>query len=173
MYREVIEHPRWIPSNRLAQLDVRAGDDKGRIYRVCRKDNPPRAIKDVAKLSTTDLAAALDSPNGTERDLIHRELLNRRDKSAAPKLEQLAANSLRATVRVQALAALDGLGATNVTLLSESFHDSSPEVRRMAARLSELSPLLISAVHDNDAMVRWQAALSLLEFQARATNDWF
>jgi putative membrane-bound dehydrogenase-like protein len=33
MYRHVIEHPRWIPSNRLAQLDVRAGHDKGRIYR--------------------------------------------------------------------------------------------------------------------------------------------
>ncbi|MEO6183568.1 MAG: neutral/alkaline non-lysosomal ceramidase N-terminal domain-containing protein, partial [Verrucomicrobiota bacterium] len=34
MYRFVIEHPKWISAERLAKLDVRAGDDKGRIYRV-------------------------------------------------------------------------------------------------------------------------------------------
>src|SRR6185369_2625863 len=34
MYRYLIEHPRWIPADRLSQIDVRAGDDKGRIYRV-------------------------------------------------------------------------------------------------------------------------------------------
>jgi putative membrane-bound dehydrogenase-like protein len=173
MYREVIEHPRWIPSNRLAQLDVRAGDDKGRIYRVYRKDALPRPIKSVAKLSTIELAAVLDSPNGTARDIVHRELLNRGAKSAIPKLEKLAANGVLLAVRVQALAALDGLGVTSATVLSESFHDASPLVRRMAARLSKFSPLLVSAVHDEDARVRWQAALSLLEFQFRATNDWF
>src|SRR6185503_17117252 len=103
MYRSVIEHPRWIPSNRLAQLDVRAGDDKGRIYRAYRKDHPPRPLTNVAKLSTTGLAAALDSPNGTERDMIHRELLNRGDKSAVPQLTELATKSSRDAVRVQAL----------------------------------------------------------------------
>jgi putative heme-binding domain-containing protein len=173
MYRYVIEHPRWIPSNRLAQLDVRAGDDKGRIYRVYRKDTRPRPIKNVAKLSTADLAAALDSPNGTERDIVHRELLNRGDKSGVPILGEMATGNSRPAVRVQALAALDGLGAMSAALLSKSFDDASPAVRRMAVRLSRFSPLLISAVQDEDALVRWQAALSLLEFQFRATNDWF
>ena len=36
MYRFVVEHPRWITPERLAELDVRAGHDKGRIYRVVR-----------------------------------------------------------------------------------------------------------------------------------------
>ena len=41
MYRFVVEHPRWISEERLKQLDVRAGADKGRIYRISAKDPKP------------------------------------------------------------------------------------------------------------------------------------
>ena len=34
MYRHVIEHPEWIPQDWQKRLDLRAGHDKGRIYRV-------------------------------------------------------------------------------------------------------------------------------------------
>ena len=34
MHRAVIEHPEWIPDAVEASLDLRAGDDKGRIYRI-------------------------------------------------------------------------------------------------------------------------------------------
>ena len=34
MYRFVLEHPEWISPEMQARLDLRAGDDKGRIYRV-------------------------------------------------------------------------------------------------------------------------------------------
>ena len=34
MYRFVIEHPKWIPLAAQKKLDLRAGDDKGRIYRI-------------------------------------------------------------------------------------------------------------------------------------------
>jgi hypothetical protein len=34
MYRFLIEHPRWIPTERLAKIEVRAGAEMGRIYRV-------------------------------------------------------------------------------------------------------------------------------------------
>jgi hypothetical protein len=95
MYRYVVEHPRWIPTNRLAALDVRAGEDKGRIYRVYRKDKPPRRLENFARLSTDKLAAALDSPNGTARDIVHRELLNRGDKAAVALLTRIATGSSR------------------------------------------------------------------------------
>src|SRR5207249_691013 len=75
MYRFVIEHPRWISPERLAKLDVRAGDDKGRIYRVYPKNKILRPILDLTKLSPAKLAAMLDTPNGTERDRIHQELV--------------------------------------------------------------------------------------------------
>ena len=175
MYRYVIEHPRWIPSNRLAQLNVRAGDDKGRIYRVYRKDSPPRPIKNFAKLHTPALAAALDSPNGTERDIIHRELLNRGNPAVTQKLLEVAANSPRAGARVQALSALEAFNAITPELLSQSFHDSSPEVRQHVLRIAESKENLPSthrtAAQDKNMGVRHQAALSLSRFEG--FEQWF
>src|SRR5690606_1370162 len=109
MYRFVIEHPRWIPAERLAKLDVRAGDDKGRIFRVYPKDAKPRPIQNFAKMKTAKLVAALESSNGTERDLIHRELYQRADRKAIEPLQKLVANTKSAPVKIQALSALEGL----------------------------------------------------------------
>jgi putative membrane-bound dehydrogenase-like protein len=77
MYRFVIEHPRWIPSNRLAQLDVRAGADMGRIYRVYPKGARLRPVRDFTRLKNRDLAVAFNTTNGPARDLIHAQLLER------------------------------------------------------------------------------------------------
>src|SRR5262249_41648571 len=70
MYRYVIEHPRWIPPQELAKLDLRAGQGMGRIYRVRPKDREPR------KWQAFDLAdkeqlmrEANRSPNGWTRDM--------------------------------------------------------------------------------------------------------
>src|SRR5581483_3530770 len=71
MYRFLIEHPRWIPANRLAQLDVRAGSDKGRIYRVRPTGATLPRVRDLTKLAAAELARALDAASGTERDRVH------------------------------------------------------------------------------------------------------
>ncbi len=167
MYRYVIEHPRWIPSNHLAQLDVRAGADKGRIYRVYRKDHPPRAMKGFSRLSTSDLAAALDSPNGTERDIIHRELLNRGDKSAASVVRDLAENSSRSAVRIQAYSVMDALGALNQDSLIRAFaQEKHPAVRAHILRFGndwhdgQGADVISKAIRDDDIRVRFQAALA-------------
>src|SRR5262249_10833261 len=60
MYRFVIEHPRWIPPERLKLLDPRAGSDKGRIYRLCPRGATLRSVRDLTKLSAPQLAEALD-----------------------------------------------------------------------------------------------------------------
>ena len=44
MYRQVIEHPEWIPEEWQKRLDLRAGHDKGRIYRVYPVGKKPRPI---------------------------------------------------------------------------------------------------------------------------------
>src|SRR3989442_172605 len=66
MYRFVVEHPRWISPERLAKLDVRAGDDRGRIYRVYPRDKKLRPVRDLTAISPRELAAMLTTPNGTE-----------------------------------------------------------------------------------------------------------
>lgn len=107
MYRFVIEHPRWIPTNRLATLDVRAGDDKGRIYRIYPRGKKPRAIQDITRLNTSDLVQRLDSANSPTRDLIHRELLSRADVPL-DKVSSIATNGTHAAARAQAHWILDG-----------------------------------------------------------------
>ena len=84
MYRFVIEHPRWISPELLTTLDVRAGADKGRIYRLVADTGRLRPVRRFDTLSTRDLAAALDHPNGTVRDTVHRLLVDRADLAALP-----------------------------------------------------------------------------------------
>jgi putative membrane-bound dehydrogenase-like protein len=137
MYRFVIEHPRWIPAARLAKLDARAGADKGRIYRVRPIGKAVQPIRDLIRLNADKLAAALDSPNGTDRDRVHIELLVRRDKATFPALEHLASDATLAQVRLQSLCVLDGLGALRPALLDKALTDGDARVRQQAIRLCE------------------------------------
>ncbi len=177
MARFLIEHPRWIPEARLAQIDVRAGAEHGRIWRVVRRDAPLRAIRDLTKMTPADLAGALESPNGNERDRVHLELLARSDAAAAEPLTALAQKSDRPEVRVQALSALDGMKALTPSSVLAALSDPSPQVRMAAIRLSEkfaanetICARLATLVHDQTRGVRYQLALSLGEFDGPAAD---
>jgi putative membrane-bound dehydrogenase-like protein len=169
MYRFVIEHPRWIPPEDLARLDVRAGSSMGRIYRIRPRDRSPRSMPRLDKLDAAGLASALDSPNGWQRDLAGQMLLWERDKEAVPTLEKLARNSPHALTRLHALCVLDELGQLRHALLRRALADRHAGVRRHAARLvymhmvadQTLGAELLPLVNDPDAQVRLQVALSL------------
>lgn len=137
MYRFLIEHPRWIPAGRLSQIDMRAGADRGRIYRVVPTDRSLRPIRDLTKLKRADLAAALDSPNGIDRDRVHIELITRKDKNAIAKLQELAASAKLSQVRLQALAAADGISGNDWKQIQRALNDPASEVREHALRLAE------------------------------------
>jgi putative membrane-bound dehydrogenase-like protein len=137
MYRLVIEHPEWIPAEMQKRFDVRAGTDMGRIYRVFPEGAKLKPIPNLAKLSSAELAAALDSPNGWQRDTAQRLLLERGDKSGVPELESRAKNATDAKVRIQALWTLNRLSALTPELLSVASKDSSDAVKEHAVKLSE------------------------------------
>jgi putative membrane-bound dehydrogenase-like protein len=177
MYRYVIEHPRWIPPEDLAKLDVRAGDTLGRIYRIRPKDRAPRPVPRLDKLDTAGLVAALDSPNGWQRDVASQMLLWRGDRTAGPPLQELAATSRRPEARLHALCVLDGLGELKPDAVLRGLSDQHPGVRRHAVRLAErflagapdVGAALLKRVDDPDAQVRLQLAYSLGEWHdARA-----
>jgi putative membrane-bound dehydrogenase-like protein len=176
MYRFVIEHPRWIPPERLAKLDVRAGADKGRIYRVMPKGTKFSPPQNLRKLSTPELVAALDTPNGTTRDLVHLELTQRGDKTAIRPLEELARKAAFPAVRLQALCVLEGLNALPPELVVNALSDSHAAVRANAVRLSErflpgsagVSPALpADSTRQRDAGAPGNITAALL----RLTND--
>ncbi|RYD34590.1 MAG: c-type cytochrome, partial [Verrucomicrobiaceae bacterium] len=172
MYRYVIEHPKWIAAEQLAKLDVRAGDDKGRIYRVFPGGKTLRPVRDLTKLPLPELVAALDTPNGPVRDLVQDQLVRRGDPSVTAPLTELAAKSALPQVRLQALATLEGLRALAPQALEPALSDTHPGVRANALRMSEpffstapaLAAKAAAMAADPDAPVRYQLALSLGEW---------
>ena len=169
MYRYMIEHPDWLPANGRAELlpHYRLGEDKGRIYRVFPVGKTPRSPLRLDKLGTTELVAALDSPNEWQRDKAHMMLLWRADQSAVAPLAKLAAGSANPLARVHALCALDGLGALQPFHVIRALGDAHPGVRENALRLGEkfnstdVVNAAVRLVNDPDAKVRLQLACSL------------
>ncbi len=163
MYRAVIEHPKWISSNRLAHLDVRAGDKQGRIYRVRKSgDNTPATWQNLTKFSDAQLVETIGSRNGVLRDLAHRLLLERKPKSVEG-LQKIVSEGSWAGARAQALFAKRQLGQS---IPFDGLKDSSPGVRKAAielldSRLPHEPSFELVAVSDPDPQVRLQAALSL------------
>jgi len=168
MYRFVIEHPRWIPPDRLKTLDVRAGSDRGRIYRIYPQGAKLRPLNDLTKLTTPQVVAALNTENGTARDLAHRELLHRKDEKAIVPLAKMCITSGNPAVRVQALAVCSTFYSFH-ELLGGALNDPHPAVRRFALRLIEplltndarLADAVLKLASDPAPTVRYQLAFTL------------
>src|SRR5262249_16560872 len=112
MYRYVIEHPQWIPLECQKKLDLRAGHDKGRIYRIYPENKNPRPIPRLDKLSTKELVAALDSPSGWQRDMAQMMLVRQPDRvlkdvAASRLLLSMTFKNKRPQTRLHAICIVD------------------------------------------------------------------
>lgn len=181
MYRYVIEHPEWIPKEWQAKLDLRAGHDKGRIYRVYPTDKKPRTIPNLAKLSDKDLVAALDSPSGWQRDTAHQMLVTlprkkENEKAAAKELTALLFTSKRPQTRVHALMALPELQDVSIVTVSKLLRDEHPAVRKHAIQVLEgvsyadIWHGMKDRLKDEDPQVLLQLAYSIGEFKDENTS---
>jgi len=146
MYRETIEHPEWIPKSWQAQLDFKAGSDRGRIYRIVPKimTSSP-AHESVISLESIDLVKLLDSPVGTLRDTASRLLVERlrttqtvSDQAATiQRLKTLASQSKSPQSHVHALSILEVIGELDNNLIISAFDDEEPGVVLVAIGLAE------------------------------------
>jgi len=169
MYRFVIEHPQWIPKDWQAKLDLRAGEDKGRIYRIFPADTKPRLVPRLDKMTTAELVQALDSPSGWQRDMAQLLLIQIKDAKAEEQLTKLFRTNDNPLARLHALCTLDGLGALNSNVIDKALHDAHPGIRRHGVRLLEshigaltsLSWQALDLDKDADAQVRLQLAYTL------------
>ncbi len=169
MYRYMIEHPQFLPAVGKDELlpHYRAGDDRGRIYRVSREGAVAfRAVR-FDRMNTEEVVAALDTTNGWQRDKAQQVLLWRADKAAVAPLHALAEKSVNPLARLHALCTLDGLGELTPEEVARALSDPIPGVRENALRLAEtrFTPEVRAAaghlVGDVDAKVRLQLAFSL------------
>ncbi len=172
MYRETIEHPRWIPESWQVKLDLYAGHDKGRLYRLRPTDQQASAAPDLADMTSAELVTELQSKNGWRRDTAQRLFVERADDSIVAALAQVARDHSRPAVRGQTMATLSCLKQLTPDLLVDMLSDDDPRVVRLAIRVSEshiedadvLQELRGLTTHD-DLQVRYQLALSLGESQ--------
>lgn len=104
MYRLVLEHPEWIPAEISKGLELRAGEDRGRLYAV-HETALGDTQREATDFSTTKgLLAALQSPNRWRRDTAQRVLVESGDTSVVPELKRMAsAGETPPSTRVQAL----------------------------------------------------------------------
>ncbi len=169
MHRYVIEHPEWIPKVWQEVLNLRAGSDRGRIYRVVSDKTGSVVPPVLTEKSVPELVSLLESENGWTRDTAHQMLLWKNETSALPQLDKLLQTSPQPLARLHALCVLDGLSLLNAQHITKGLADKHPGVRRHAIRLSEqfanknpelLKPLLLLS-DDVDADVQFQLALAL------------
>lgn len=169
MYRLIIEHPEYIPAEIRQQLDLRAGSDRGRIWRVLPVGQTPRPFPRLDRMNGLELAAALDSPSGWQRDMAQQLLVERGERQAAEALEKMVREAARPQARLHALCTLDGLGMLSTSTIQHALADGHPGVRRHAVRLAagrlNEEPLLAEAVahlaDDADLHVVMQTAYAL------------
>ncbi len=171
MYRETIEHPWSIPDDIRARLDLRSGEDRGRVYRLTPPGFARRPSPRLSEAGVAGLVRLLEHPNGWHRETAHRLIYERQDQAAVPYLSRLLRRSGDARGRLLALYALDGLGALGDDDLQAALDDESPHVREHAVLLAEprlgrvaaLRDAVVLLADDPDVRVRFQVAFTLGE----------
>ena len=168
-YRQYLEHPDFIPDSvkRRLNMDFRAGDTLGRIYRIvpeASRGRRPLRI-DLGSASSRELVGFLTHLNGWHRRTAHRLLIERQDRSVVERLQDLVSNAAEPTARLHAMWILEGLGSLDAEIIEEALADDYPAVRENALRLAEehldrLGSHVLAATEDESPRVAFQATLS-------------
>jgi len=164
-YREVVEHPAFVPAELRESIEFRRWNNRGRIWRIAKKGTTPAPPPRLGKATTAELIALLEHPNGWRRDTAQRLLVARHDLTAAPVLETMARASESPLGRLHAAWTLDGLGALADPIVEALLEDPDADVRACAAKLAVGRPGLLETLatlaDDPEDRVRFQAAVAL------------
>ncbi len=182
MNRREIDHPRYIPAESRGLLDFESGKDRGRIYRVVRADAPKKLplpkIKNQADVA--EIVPQLMSRDEWWRAWAQRRLIEVGGGKMAPEVVGvLAQKGASPESRVRALWTLRGLGGLSLATVQAALRDPDARVREQGVQLASelatkapgLSDGLIAAGRDEDARVRFLAALALGSLEGPAATD--
>jgi putative membrane-bound dehydrogenase-like protein len=170
MYRAVIEHPDFMPPELKNRPDLWAGKDKGRIWRIVPKDHPTKTPRPgLAKASIADLVKTLEHEEPWRRTTAQRLLLEKNDKAMIEPLTKLLETTKSPHAKILAAWMLDRQGKLSDDLVEKLIYQEHPWVHKHAFQIVEprlkkdvrIRQMVINFHHDDDARVRFQAALSL------------
>ncbi|KAB2661537.1 MAG: c-type cytochrome [Verrucomicrobia bacterium] len=168
MQRDVIEHPDYIPARVREKLDVRAGQDRGRIYRIVPKATPVPTRVTANTADAAELVPLLGHGDQWWRVTAQRLLVERHSPAPIAAIRSLARTHADPRGRVHALWTLQGLGALDAGDLAAALDDAVPEARECALvlvkRTGIAGPAIASRVwklcHDPWPRVRFAALLA-------------
>jgi len=170
MYRLWVEHPKFLPDEIAAKLDWRAGEDRGRIWRIVPENDDRQPVAFTPPATGEDLVELLKSYSGWQRFLGQRLIVERQLRELAPKLRTVLVESEQPEPRLHALWTLAGIDALTKADLVTAFHDPHPAVRSAGLSLSaeylqgEDSELLVAIcklASEPDISVRYELLLTL------------
>lgn len=169
MHRDVIEHPEWIPDEIEATMDLDAGKNTGRLFRITPKGGLPHVSVAFDRSDLPGTVKRLDHPNKWWRDTAQRLLQEWKDPATPPLLEALFESATTSAGRLHALWTLNNLDVLSPGLLQRALADTDAGVREAAVILAEarmgqdrkLRRVVETMASDPDARVRMQTALSL------------
>ena len=167
MYRAVIEHPDFVPTELKQRPDERLGNDLGRIYRVTRRkqDNPGNELMTAWKANNiSELVSLLNHPNRWHRETAGRKLWESRDVRAIPELRQLIRSvDSRPEARSRALYWLSAFNGLDSETLEIAIGDRNFDVQVIAIRLATDSVNCLQLASHESPAVRLAVALKVGE----------
>jgi len=179
MYRDIIEHPEWIPDELEIQIDLDKGKDQGRIYEIIPKKKTSQ-WETLGSTSNTELISHLSHTNQWVRNTAQRLLVKR--SLTSDDYDQLS-NSLsspNAFARLHGLWILQLKKRLDATQLSLLLQDMDPGIRENALVISEsfnhdqsiVRSIINMISEDTDPRVRLYAGLITSTFSSEILDNY-
>lgn len=166
--REVIEHPKSLPPMIKKHLDLTAGRDRGRIYRIAPTNYQYRPTPNLRDANTSTLVTLLDHPNAWHRETAARLLYEQQNPNTTQQIIEQLTTTPTALGQLHMLYALAGQGELSAQEIIAALQHPNAQVRRHALKLSEklaedstaLQRQLLTLANDPSIEVRIQLAYS-------------
>jgi len=140
MYRGLIQHGAYVTPYLREQTISRKlvlPIHRGRIWRIVPENWVASKPRKLSTASSETLVATLSSPNGWQRDMAQRLLVERNDKRTIASLVALAENGKNDLARFHALWTLEGFKWRDTDVLLRLVADKSPLIGSAALRIIE------------------------------------
>ena len=169
MYRMWVEHPKFLPPDIAARIDWRAGEDRGRIWRIVPDEKQEVKTSFEAPQATEDWFPLLGDSNGWRRQMAQQTLVTSDDDSVSEKLKTWLKTPRSGLAAIHGLRTIHGRGDLKPEDIDRfggrdrDFHRYSRNVLRM--ELAQGDEQLAGAkmsVQSPSAYVRMKAVLSCL-----------
>lgn len=185
MYHGIIQEGEWTPVGsylraKIEQYQLDKVTCLGRIWRLTHRDfDRDKTKPHMYDQPSRDLLKHLEHPNGWWRDMAQQVLVQRKDTTVAPALEDMARSNSNLLARFHALWVLEGIGKLESSLIKDMMKDPNPRMRMQALWASEtlykagdksLAQAYINMMNDPDTQVKMRAMMTGRLLKIPGTN---